>query len=222
MPATHGGVIVGRMNPLRVRVELADEPGALAGLTGALAGLGVDVASIDVLEVDGFRVVDELVLRLPADVGPRDVEEAVRLAGAGEVLSTHIDAPRGDATVRAIELVTSVLAAPGDADMAGRGLAEIAYADAGALLDLGAASGFPLAQRALEQGVPISGRGGPGVSPLAVPSGWVLWLTPAVEEPLHVAVVARRVDVRFSATEAARLRAFVTLLEKNQALRILA
>lgn len=209
------------MNTLRVRVELADEPGALAGLTTALAGLGVDVASVDVLEVDGIRVVDELVLRLPTDVGPKDVEEAVRLAGAGEVLSTHIDAPRGDATVRAIELVASVLAA-GDAGTAGRGLAEIAYADAGALLDLREASHFPLAQRAREQGVPISGRAGSGVSPLAVPGGWVLWLTPAVEDPLHIAVVGRRMDVRFSATEAARLRAFVTLLEKNQALRMLA
>ncbi|HEV7627193.1 MAG TPA: hypothetical protein VGO89_11910 [Streptomyces sp.] len=208
------------MDPLRVRVELADEPGALAGLTTALAALGVDVASVDVLEVDGITVVDELVLRLPADVGPRDVEEAVCRAGAGEVLSTHTDVPRGDATVRAIDLVASVLAA-GDADTAGRGLAEIAYADAGALLDLGEASRFPLAQRAREQGVPISGRAGPGVSPLAVPSGWVLWLTPAVQDPLHIAVVARRMDVRFSATEAARLRAFVTLLEKNQALRIL-
>src|SRR5689334_22000563 len=66
MPVTHGRVIVDRMNPLRVRVELADEPGALAGLTTALAGLGVDVASVDVLEVDGITVIDELVLRLPA------------------------------------------------------------------------------------------------------------------------------------------------------------
>lgn len=208
------------MVPLRVRVELADEPGALAGLTTVLAGLGVDVVSVDVLEVDGITVVDELVLRLPADVGPRDVEDALRLGGAGEVLSTHIDAPRGDATVRALELVASVLNAPGDADAAGRGLAEIAYADAGAMLDLGEASRFPLAQRARDQGVPTCGRAGSDVSPLAVPSGWVLWLTPAVEDPMHIAVVARRLDVRFSATEAARLRAFVTLLENLRVLKI--
>jgi hypothetical protein len=55
---------------------------------------------------------------------------------------------------------------------------------------------------------------------LAVPTGWVLWLTPAVENPRHIAVVARRMDVRFSATEAARLRAFVTLIENNRALTI--
>lgn len=208
------------MNPLRVRVQLADEPGALAGLATALAGLGVDIASVDVLEVDGITVIDELVLRLPVDVGPRDVEQAVRRSGVGEVLSSHADATRGDATVRTIELVASVLAVPGDHDLVDRGLAEIAYADAGTLLDLEEAVSFPLARRALEQGVPISGRGGPEPAPLSVAGGWVLWLTPAVEHPLHVAVVARRLDVRFSATEAARLRAFVTLLEKNQALRI--
>lgn len=210
------------MELLRVRVELADEPGALARLTTALSELGVDIASVDVLEVDGITVVDELVLRLPASVGPRDVEEAVRLAAAGDVLSTHTAAPRGDAIVHALELLASVLAVPGDSDAADRGLAGIAYADAGALLDLDEASSYPLAQRALEQGVPISARSAPDASPLAVPSGWLLWLTPAVENPLHVAVVARRVDVRFSATEAARLRAFVTLLENNQALRIVA
>lgn len=204
-----------------MRVELADEPGALAALTTALSGLGVDIASVDVLEVDGITVVDELVLRVPAGVSPRDVEAAVRLGGAGDVLSTHIAAPRGDAVVRAIELLASVLAVPGDAEAADRGLAGIAYADAGALLDLDEALSYPLAQRALDQGVPISARSTPDASPLAVSSGWVLWLTPAVENPLHIAVVARRVDVRFSATEAARLRAFVTLLENNHVQRIL-
>lgn len=208
------------MDPLRVRVELADEPGALARLTTVLAGMGVDIASVDVLEVDGITVVDELVLRLPADVGPRDVVDALRRGGVGEVLSTHTDAPRGDATVRAMELVASVLTAPADPGAAGRALAAIAYADAGALLDLDDASPFPLAQRAREQGVPTSGRAGSDVSPLAVSGGWVLWVTPAVANPMHIAVVARRMDVRFSATEAARLRAFVTLLENHRAPKI--
>lgn len=208
------------MNPLRVRVELPDEPGSLAKLTTVLAGLGVDVASVDVLEVDGITVVDELVLRLPAGVGPRDVEEALHRAGAGEVLSTHAEVPRGDATVRAMELVTSVLIAPRGSDTAGQGLAKIAYADCGALLDISECAAFPLAQRARQHGVPICGRIAPEASPLPVPSGWLLWVTPAVADPVHIAVVARRMEVRFSATEAARLRAFVTLVETLQAPKI--
>lgn len=202
------------MDPLRVRVELADQPGALAGVTSALAGLGVDVASVDVLEVDGSTVVDELLLRLPRGITARDVEDALRLGGALEVLSTHDATPRGDATVRALELVSSALVSPADADACGRALARIAYADAAAVLDVGDAVRFPLARRARDHGIPTSGRAGPDASPLDLQAGWVLWLSPTVERPRHIAVLARRMDVRFSATEAARARAFVTLLEQ--------
>lgn len=202
------------MSPLRVRVELVDQPGSLAGVTAVLAGLGVDVASIDVLEIDGRTVVDELLLRLPPGVSGEEVKDALRLGGAVNVLSMHTETQRGDATVRAMELVASVLTAPGDADAPGRGLARVAYADVGALLDIGEAARFPLAQRTRRLGVPTVGRAGPDASPLAVSSGWVLFVTPSVAEPQCIAVVARSADVRFSATEAARLRAFVTLLEE--------
>jgi hypothetical protein len=202
------------MEPLRVRVELVDQPGALAGLTAVLAGLGVDVASVDVLEVDGGTVVDELLLRRPRGVGTQEVEDALRLGGALAVLSSDDDTRRGDPTVRAMELVASVITSPGDADAPGRALAKLAYADAGMLLDVGEAARYPLAERALREGVPTSGRSGPDSSPLAVPGGWVLWVAPSTPRPQRVAVVARRMDVRFSATEAARLRAFATVLEE--------
>lgn len=197
-----------------MRVELVDQPGALAGLTAVLAGLGVDVASVDVLEVDGGTVVDELLLRRPRGVSTQEVEDALRLGGALDVLSSHVDTRRGDPTVRAMELVGSVVTSPGDADAPGRALAKVAYADAGMLLDVGEAARFPLAERALRDGVPTSSRSGPDTSPLAIPGGWVLWVAPSVPRPQRVAVVARRLDVRFSATEAARLRAFATVLEE--------
>lgn len=197
-----------------MRVELVDQPGALAGLTTVLAGLGVDVASVDVLEVDGGTVVDELLLRRPPGVSTQEVEDALRLGGALDVLSSHVDSRRGDPTVRAMELVASVVSAPGDADAPGRALAKVAYADAGMLLDVGEVARFPLAERAVRDGVPTSGRSGPDSSPLGVPGGWVLWVAPSTARPQRVAVVARRMDVRFSATEAARLRAFATVLEE--------
>lgn len=40
-----------------------------------------------------------------------------------------------------------------------------------------------------------------------------MWVGPQLPEPQHIAVVGRRLNVRFSATEAARLRAFTTVLE---------
>lgn len=198
---------------LRVRVELADIPGALAGLTTALASLSVDVANIDVLEVDGRNVVDEMLLRLPGGVDASEVRDVLRVAGA-DVLSIGEAPTGGDATVSAFDLARSVLTSPGVADAPGRALARIAYADAGALVDVAEAARFPLAQRAMEQGTPAAGPAGPDSSPLAVPSGWVLWVAPHVDGVQRMAVVGRRLNVRFAATEAARLRAFVTLLEE--------
>ncbi|HWH29331.1 MAG TPA: ACT domain-containing protein [Mycobacteriales bacterium] len=201
------------MTMLRVRIEVADRPGALAGVTSALAALGVDVASIDVLEVDGATVVDELVLRLPAKVSGQEVWDVLRLAGAAQVLSSAAEGPVVDPAVAAIELARSVLAAPGDAGAPGRALARSAYADVGQWVDVADARRYPLAERALGSGVPASGPAGPDASPLAVPSGRVLWVAPQLPDPQRLAVVGRRLEVRFSATEAARLRAFATLLE---------
>ncbi len=197
-----------------MRVELVDIPGALAGVTAVLAGLGVDVVSVDVLEVDGGTVVDELLMRRPASVCKQDIVDALRLAGALDVLSSQVETRRGDPTVRAIELVASVMSSPGDADAPGRALAKVAYADAGVMLSAGEAARFPLAERALREGVPTSGRSGPDSSPLGVPGGWVLWVAPCVARPQRIAVVARRLDVRFSATEAARMRALATVLNE--------
>src|SRR4051812_20770589 len=142
------------MTLLRVRVELTDEPGALAGVTAALAALGVDVATVDVLEVDGRTVVDELLLRLPLGTEVQHVEDALRLAGAVDLLSTVQSKPAADAAVRAYDLTCSVLMSPGDADAPGRSLAQSAYADAGTWIEVEAAGRYPLAQRALENGVP--------------------------------------------------------------------
>lgn len=201
------------MEMLRVRVELVDAPGALAGIATALAALGVDVVAVDVLEVDGRSVVDEIVLRLPEQVTPQDVEDALRLAGAVDVLSILSGARSADPAVAALDVTRAMLSSPWDADAPGRALAQVSYADVGALVDIGEAARFPLARRALDTGIPAAGRAGPDASPLAMATGWVLWVAPQVDDPVRLAVVARRLNVRFSATEAARLRALTGLLD---------
>ena len=110
---------------LRVRVEVADVPGALAGLTTALASLRVDVATIDVLEVDGRTVVDEMLVRLPAGVTPQEVRDVLRVAGA-DVLSCGTALLGADAAVTAFDLARSVLDSPPEARGAARdGEAEV-------------------------------------------------------------------------------------------------
>lgn len=200
------------MTNLRLRLELADRPGVFAGATAALAALGVDLLAVDVLEDYGATVVDELVVAMPPGVAVQDVEDALRVAGAIEVLSTSYGGPIEDAVVRVLSEMRTVLTSLWDPDAKGRALASVAYADAGMLLDVGDAARFPLARRALETQVPATGPAGPDTSPLGLGSGWVLWVAVEGPEPPVMAVVARRLNVRFSATEAARLRAFATLL----------
>lgn len=204
------------MAMLRVRVELADVPGALAGLTTAVAALGVDVAAVDVLEVDGRSVVDEVLLRLPPQVGPREVRDVLRVAGA-DVLSCREVPTARDPAVAALELARSVVTLE-EQDL-GSALAGVAYADAGALVPVDQAERYPLALRALADGVPATGPAGPQAAPLPVGTGWVLWVAPQLPDPQQLAVVGRRMDVRFAATEAARLRALVTLLEQVRRVR---
>jgi hypothetical protein len=200
------------MTNLRLRLELADRPGVFAGATAALAALGVDLLSVDVLEENGPTVVDELVVSLPLGVTIQDVEDVLRMAGAIELLSASVDGPTRDPVVRVLDHAVTVLTSPWDAAAKGDALAAVAYADVGQLVDVGEAARFPLARRALETQVPAAGRAGPDSSPLGIPSGWVLWAAQAGPDPAFLAVVGRRLNVRFSAAEAARLRAFATLL----------
>jgi hypothetical protein len=200
------------MTHLRLRVELVDRPGVFAGATAALAALGVDLVSVDVLEENGPTVIDELVVAVPPGVTVQNVEDVLRRAGAIELLSTAVDVPTRDPVVRALEHAATVLSSPWSAAATGDALAAVAYADAGRLLDVDEAGRFPLARRAIDTQVAAAGRADRDASPLGIPSGWVLWVAQAGPDPAFLAVVARRMNVRFSAAEAARLRAFTTLL----------
>lgn len=205
---------------MRIRVELIDQPGALASVATVLAALGVDVVSVDVLAVDGRTVVDEMVLRVPANVVPEYVEDALRMAGAVEVMSWLPGARVEDPAVAALEVLREVVENPGDADAPGRALALIAHADVGAMVDVGEAARFPLARQALQSGVAAAGPAGPESAPLAASTGWVLWAAPATADPLRLAVVSRRLNVRFSATEGRRLGSLAGLLDVLHRVRV--
>lgn len=86
------------MTMLRVRAAVQDVPGSLADVTAALGALKVDVAALDVLEVDGRSVVNELLLRLPAAVQVQEVRDVLRMSGA-DVMSSAVDSGRSDAVV---------------------------------------------------------------------------------------------------------------------------
>ena len=68
----------------RIRVRLADRPGALEHLAHHLAQRRANILTVHVHQLAG-AVLDELVVATPEDLGPRGVVAAVEQAGGAEV-----------------------------------------------------------------------------------------------------------------------------------------
>src|SRR4051812_24757770 len=77
------------MPTYRLRIELPDRPGALAGVTRALADSDANIVSIDVHEVDGDTAVDEIVVDVSLDWAPRNLAAGLAASGAGTLLSSR-------------------------------------------------------------------------------------------------------------------------------------
>ena len=99
--------------PAHLRVSLADRPGALASLTRALASVGANVISLSVVQREGGRAIDDVLLdwpyERPWDAVVRAVEGCVgaRLHGLRHIASV---APGHDA-----DLVQQALQNPAQA-----------------------------------------------------------------------------------------------------------
>ncbi|MGW4528273.1 hypothetical protein [Amycolatopsis sp. NPDC004378] len=75
----------------RVRATVRDVPGSLAGVTAALAAHRYDIVSLQVLAVpDG--VVDEFLVRTPADATAADIATVIELGGGRDVRVIPADA----------------------------------------------------------------------------------------------------------------------------------
>ncbi len=101
----------------RVRTNLPDRPGTLAGLARTCGEAGVDIRRIQVLP--GTRtgavgpVTDELVLEAPGRLDEAAVADLVRRAGGADVLAVPCSvAALDDQPTRYVEAARSVLAQP--------------------------------------------------------------------------------------------------------------
>lgn len=76
-----------------LRCDVTDRPGALARLAGAVSECGGDIQSVEVLEHDGGRALDDLVVA----IDPADVARLVdRLEAMADVELVHAGPSRGD------------------------------------------------------------------------------------------------------------------------------
>ncbi|RSS80382.1 GNAT family N-acetyltransferase [Streptomyces sp. WAC06614] len=76
-PAVPGGAT----SLWRMRTTVRDEPGALASLCGALAGLGVDILTLQTHPLAEGGTVDEFLLRAPRALPPAELTRAVAQGG---------------------------------------------------------------------------------------------------------------------------------------------
>ncbi len=186
------------------RMEFRDEPGMLADLTAAIAGCGADIVAVDVQELDGETVIDELVVETGPST-PGALRDALLAAGALAVISTSTAPRLTDAIVQCLDGAGELVAALGrgeDTDAPCGQLLRLCRAEEVTVLAATDAATVALAARALAKGAPTAEREG---------DRWALALPHPEEAPQHVYLVRRSGPMRFSATEVARLRAVLRL-----------
>ncbi|MFI6345378.1 GNAT family N-acetyltransferase [Streptomyces sp. NPDC050560] len=120
-PRGHGGA-EGTGTLWRLRTTVRDEPGSLAALSGALAGLGVDILSLQTHPLPSGTV-DEFLLRAPGAVTASEISRTVAAAGGRDSWTERVDAhDLVDAPTRVIALATRTALDPAELPLALRGL----------------------------------------------------------------------------------------------------
>jgi hypothetical protein len=201
------------MSRYRLRVELPDLPGALAKVATVISDLDGDVVSIDVHELDGHQVVDELVVEVLTDLDGRVLAAALDAAEAGILLSCAPTTARPEPVVEALTWARELVMATDPATL-GRILASacpsakvwvapIDDARQVAAGRLALARGAPLVQRAHDLPDALGGRPASTMWLLAVPDGQ--------PQTRLIALLARPGSLRFTASEVARVEALVAL-----------
>jgi hypothetical protein len=198
----------------RLRIELPDQPGALARAATAIAAVGGNVLSVDIHEIDGQRSVDEIVVDLPEDCLAETVSASLDESGAGTLLSMQAGAPLVDPIVRALRWVGFALQAePQDSDLAlAQSLAELCTFAAAWVWTPEEASRLLAGRRALALGHAVVTRETElptEVSSDLPESAWVMAVPDDPEHPIRVGFAARAPSLPFTASEVARADALM-------------
>ena len=190
------------MRAMGFRITLGDRPGELAAIAAAIAEAGANILTIDVQELDGENVIDEMILEVPADLAPGALRAQLLSAGATSVVSMSVDYRSMDAQVRCLNAVAA-LARPDVSPV--QALSQALSMLVSAQLRVVRPEDSQLAWLARERDVPVvevvhDGEGVPRV---------VLAIAYPVVSPDAILLLERPGRVRFSATEVARVRAML-------------
>jgi 23S rRNA U2552 (ribose-2'-O)-methylase RlmE/FtsJ len=200
----------------RLRIELPDTPGALARAASAIAGVGGNVLSVDIHEIDGHRSVDEIVVDLPDDCQAETISAGLTETAAGTLLSMQAGSTLVDPIVRALRWVGfALLGDPQDSDLTlAQSLAEMCTSAAAWVWSPEEASRLLAGRRALALGhaVVTSETDLPTEVSADLPdSAWVMAVPDDPEHPLRVGFAARAHSLPFTASEVARAHALMSV-----------
>jgi hypothetical protein len=216
-PTKRNAVIV-RLMPAsyRIRLELADQPGALAAIAGAIASHEANVTAIDIHQPISGRAVDEIVLDAPDARGVAALADAIASLDGVQVLHVEAEDRTGDATVSALRWSRVMLASGeegSDLELT-RAMLEVSRASVAWVLGVAAAAAVPVGRIALDGHEPAT------VTVDALPAGVEIeaagpyCLTAIPDDPTDprtVGFAARPATVPFSGTESTRLQALLAL-----------
>ena len=195
----------------RLRIELADHPGALAAVTRVLAATGLNVIEVSIHEVEPPRAVDEIVVHAEVPIAVEELTSSLQSVGA-HLLSVGPCDMRGDPIVTALTWVTATLEKPSRKSSLASGVRLLTGIDPVHVFTVEEAQDLPVASAALRRGWPLVQRLDRAPAPLR-PGGledgsgvWVL-AAPDARDASLVVMAARPYAIRFTATEMNRLAA---------------
>jgi ACT domain len=212
MLETVGGQGAG-MSRYRLRVELPDLPGALAKVATIISDLDGDVVSIDIHELDGHQVVDELVVEVLTELDRRVLAAALEESDAGILLSCVPAAARPEPVVEALGWARE-LAAANDSATLGRVLAAACHSSKVWVAPIDDAREVPAGRLALARGAPLVQRSHDLPEPLGGRPASTMWLLAVPDgqpQSRCIAFLARPGSLRYTASEVARVETLMAL-----------
>ena len=217
------GVYGARVRSLvRLRIELDDRPGSLAGVAAAIAARDGNITAIDVLEADAGRVVDEITVDVPDDLDMALLRSEI--AGVRDArVHSHRRTELVDPIVRVLRRLAATLErSPRDpAEELCQGIADLCATPAVAVLDKGPAAEFEVARHALEDpGVAViasSAEKVPSFGEAMTGDVTVVAVATTVSGAPAVIMAARPASLGFTPTECHRIESLVVVHERLMA-----
>jgi hypothetical protein len=205
------------MPAVRLRVELADTPGSLAGVAAAIGAYGGNIVAIDALQSGEGMVVDEITVDLP-DGGQLDaMRRAVGARTDARVISYQL-AAAVDPMVRLLQRLGDLLdtVPAGKTDGLRRTLADVCNTPAVWVMSVDQAVHYRAGRAALrDPGAAVVQRTAETLPPLGESiTGEAALLAIALLSGDAVALVGRSAEQGFTATEGSRIEAVVALYER--------